>query len=368
MKSIFEKNKVSLAMLAYFVDVLAGFASVMLLSTWAAFESGLMADAASGIGLDKTPTALFISSLPFHFYTYFGLLLTFIVAVSGKWFSFKLDNKQFKMSSAIKTSNNAHFKHVLIPILTLLGTSVISLFLFGYLAIKNNDTIENTLVNIIGNAPTIDILFGATILSIIVTIILFSKDKVLSLKDMGKSFNKGIKGMISVGFVIMFANGLSLISNEIGTGIYIADILKSFISVGLLPAIIFLIAFLISVSTGFSWSSMAVVMPIAYQLSHSFSKPEFIPVVSAAVITGAIFGAQMIPYSDKTVMSGAACGMNPIYHVKTQILQVLLVGISALGSFVMIGYDFSLVVAFGIPAGFIIIIHLFFAKATKQSS
>ncbi|MFA8299070.1 MAG: Na+/H+ antiporter NhaC family protein [Hyphomicrobiales bacterium] len=366
MKSINLKNKVSPAFLAYMVDVLATMASVMLISTWASYEGDVMMKAGQGVGVEKSLSTFFLESLPYHMYTYLGIFLTLIAAYTGKWFGGSVDRQNFvKKVNANEGAEQLHTKlkasHVLVPVLSLLGLAIIGMFAIGITTlIKEGEPI--TLINILGNAPTIDILIGSTIIALILAYTLLRKDGIIGTTSSVKNFAVGVKDMIEVGLVIFFATGLSAISDALGTGEFIANGITPYLSPEILPALIFLISMLITVATGFSWSSMAIVMPIAFQLSSGFESMHLIPILSAAVISGAVSGEHVIPFSEKAVMSSAACGIPSVYHIKTMMFQTMTVLTSAFIGFLLIGYGFPLVVSYLIPIGLIVGSHLLFAK------
>ncbi len=366
MKPVLKRYNVTPALLAYMVDIIAGFASVMLISTWAAYEGSLMIDAANIVGIKSTTTQLFLGSLPYHIYTFLAIALAFLVAYTGRWFGSRLETKEIEeKNSAKKIDSNASFYHVLAPIMLLVFLAVSGLFVTGYFAVASDPKLEPTLINILGNAPTIDVLVFATVASIALAVALILKDRVLPASRIRKSFVRGLKEMLPIGAVIMLASSLASVSADLGTGLYITDLLKGFITPSILPALIYIIAALITVATGFSWSSMAIVMPVAYQLAMAQHNPAMIPVVSAAVISGAITGAQIAPYSDKTVMTAAACGLSPLYHAKTQLFQVLLVALTSAVLYVAYGYGLPISLCYA--AGLIIILFAHFTLSPKRN-
>ncbi len=358
MRSISDRHQVSRAMLAYLIDVLAALSSVMVISTWVAFESSLMLDAARPLGIERSGLSLFLASFPYHIYTFLAIFLTFLVAWSGRWFSHRLDPP---IRQPIKgpeiMGQGARSIHVVAPIATLVFSAGIGLFLSGYL-IAGSSGAAITITDILGNAPVMEVLLLATLLAIGVSILMLRRSKVLPGASIRVNFFRGMRAMIPAGMVIILANGLAAVSEKLGTGNFISASLGDMVSPVLLPAFIYLIAALITMATGFSWSSMAIVMPIAYQMAMEQSGLPMIPVVSGAVICGAITGAQLIPYSDKTVMTAAACGISPIVHVKTQIPQVAVVAIVSIGGYLALGYGYPLAVVYAGGIGIILIAHL----------
>jgi len=369
MKNINVKNKVSLAFLAYKVDVLATMASVMLISTWASYEGSVMLDSGEDLGMDKSMTTFFLDSIPYHFYTFLAIALTLLVAYTGKWFGYKIDKQNFvgRINGAEEIHDRLRSYHVLAPVLSLLGLAIVGLFVIGtFFLVQEEKAI--TLINILGAAPTIDILVGATIIALIVAYVLFKKDRLIRPLIAFRNIAQGTKEMLEVALVIIFATGLSAVSETLGTGDYISNSIITYIRPELIPALIFLISMLVTVATGFSWSSMAIVMPIAYQLCAGFEVMYFIPVVSAAVITGAVSGEHVIPFSEKAIMSSTACGIPSVYHVKTMSFQTITVIVAAFVGFLLLGYGWPLYVAYLIPLTFIIVLHFVFAGKIKPEA
>ena len=174
--------------------------------------------------------------------------------------------------------------------------------------------------------------------------------------------------MVDVSLVIFMATGLAAVSSDLETGRYISDSLSSYITPQILPAVIFVIAMLITVATGFSWSSMAIVMPIAYQMTVVADVSDMIPVISAAVISGAVSGEHMIPYSEKCVMTSAACKISPVYHIRTQILQTVTAFSAGIISFLLIGHHQPLWLAFLAGLVFILFMHKTFARKSVMKT
>lgn len=365
MREVNVRNKVTPAMLAYIVDVVAIMASIMIISTWASFEGSVMAEAGKEIGVEKSISLFFIESIPYHFYTIAAIFLTFLVAYSGKWFGYKLDKQPLpKISGSLNINEKVRLYHVLGPLLTLLGFAITSMLVVGtWVLLDNNEPI--TLINILGSAPSVDLLIISTVIAIATSIILVKKDNLLSYKLVGKNILVGGKGMVGVSLVILLATGLSAVSETLGTGVYITDAVSGFISPEILPFIIFAISMLITVATGFSWSSMAIVMPIAYQMAMANGMLEALPIISAAVITGAVSGEHMIPFSEKAVMSAAATKLEPMYHVKTMFFQTITAFVAAGAGYVLLGNHFPYWLSVLIPLVFITLIHFILAKKNK---
>jgi Na+/H+ antiporter NhaC len=79
-------------------------------------------------------------------------------------------------------------------------------------------------------------------------------------------------------------------------------------------------------------------VPIAFEMvAKGGGSSSMFGIVSGAVISGAIAGGLIIPFSDTSVMTAAACGISPMAHAQTQLPQVLLVSLIAALGYLLLG-------------------------------
>jgi Na+/H+ antiporter NhaC len=371
MRSMAKVHKISPALLTYLVDRTATFVSVMVVSTWAAFESSLMSAAGSTIGVHKSATEFFFGSLPYHASTYFGLLLVMLTAWQGKWLGAHLDfgDDSVKAQTIEQTQNSSSGKlsYILVPMGLLISLTFGGLIFSGIYNYTVSKT-PKTLIALLGEIPTVEILLIGSLISFIAALVVVLKNKALDLKSTFKFSLAGFKDMVSPCMVIILAKGLAEASTVLGVGSYISQQLSLVLSPQWIPVTIFVISLLITIATGFSWSSMAIVMPIAFKLTADNNLLQFIPVVSGAVISGAISGGLMVPYSDTTVLSSAAFGISPIYHAKTQLIQTMVSSLCAILFFALIGFSYPFWIATLASIALIVLIQALFAKESKISN
>ena len=124
--------------------------------------------------------------------------------------------------------------------------------------------------------------------------------------------------------------------NELGTADYLVSLLGDTMPSVLLPTVIFLLGAIISFSTGTSYGTMGILMPLAIPLATAMrpEDPQFVIMSAGAVLTGAIFGDHSSPISDTTILSSMGAGSNLLDHVKTQIPYAVSVG----GISILFGY------------------------------
>ncbi|MBP7635090.1 hypothetical protein KBA41_13045 [Candidatus Ozemobacteraceae bacterium] len=359
MRTMCPKHRISPALLAYIVDQTAVVVSVVLISTWAGFEASLLVSSAEPLGVKLGSSALFLGSFPYHAVTFFGIFLAGLTAWSGRWIGSHLDDGSSASSeqTLIQSKDETRLRHLLVPLGSLVILAILGLIGFTIKNAFNSWNDGLTLISVFSDLPTVDILNTSVMISILSAIILFRRDSVLDWADIRRGMFKGVKSMVSTGLVILLAKGLSAVSTDLGTGVWLTSLLGEKLSPAMVPVATMFISFLITVATGFSWSSMAIVMPIGFQMAITTGGESFIPIVAGAVISGSIAGGLMIPYSDTTVITAAGFGISPLYHAKTQALQILpLVPVAAM-SLWFLGSGWGVLASYILPGLVLFAIH-----------
>jgi len=128
---------------------------------------------------------------------------------------------------------------------------------------------------------------------------------------------------------------LSDVTAALNTASYLVTLLAGSLPVELIPAIAFVLAAITAFTTGTSWGTMAILMPLIIPLSwavmvvHGIADPSGMHIMYSAiacVLAGAVWGDHCSPISDTTVLSSIASGCNHIEHVRTQLPYAMLVG------------------------------------------
>ena len=105
---------------------------------------------------------------------------------------------------------------------------------------------------------------------------------------------------------------------------------------GWLPAVTFLLGAVISFSTGTSWGTMAILMPLVIPVAVGMpdgADTILVPTIGA-VLAGAVFGDHCSPISDTTIVSAVSSDCDPMAHVRTQMPYALM----AAAITVLLGY------------------------------
>lgn len=177
--------------------------------------------------------------------------------------------------------------------------------------------------------------FYSVIVTIFFSYFLYIFTGAMNHKKFFESFYEGINSMVPIVLILVFAFAIGVVIKELDTGNYIASVASGAINPIFIPMIIFIISGIIAFSTGTSWGTFSIMMPIAITVAASVDVNIILAV--AAVISGGIFGDHCSPISDTTIISSMAAGCNHIDHVNTQLPYALLGGFIAAILFLIAG-------------------------------
>jgi Na+/H+ antiporter NhaC len=146
---------------------------------------------------------------------------------------------------------------------------------------------------------------------------------------------KGAGGLVPLALILLLSLALKDVASALGTGPYVAQVTS-----GLLPPVVFLpLVFLVSAgiafSTGTSWGTFGIMLPIAVPAAATLGLP-LAPFVAAS-LSGGIFGDHCSPISDTTIISSMAAATDHIDHVRTQLPYALTGGAIATVCFALLG-------------------------------
>jgi tetracycline resistance efflux pump len=99
--------------------------------------------------------------------------------------------------------------------------------------------------------------------------------------------------------------------------------------------LVFLVSGGIAFSTGTSWGTFAIMLPIAVPAAEALGLP-LAPFVAAS-LAGGVFGDHCSPISDTTIISSMASATDHIDHVRTQLPYALIGGGIAAVAFGILG-------------------------------
>ncbi len=319
---IFEKFKISREKLAYICDTTSSPICILIpLNAWGAYVVSLLAKEKL-----SDPVSLFLSTIPLNFYAILSVLFVGFISFSFKDFgSMKKAEKRSLESgktigdgatpmiadevSSIKPKKGIPHKslNMIIPISVMIIMMPLSLLISG-----NGDLTAGS-----GSTSVL----WSVLTAIIIAGLISSIRKLLSLKEIMDLTLKGISGLVPLAILMVFAFAIGDTCRTLGTGPYVASLSKEFLIPQLIAPIIFITAAFISFSTGTSWGTFAIMIPIA--VPTALYADVSLPLSLAAVLSGSVFGDHCSPISDTTIVSSMASACDHIDHVRTQLPYAL---------------------------------------------
>ena len=339
-RPIFDKLKLSREKLAYLADSTSSPASILIpFNAWGAFIMSLLI----AQGFDKPLNALF-SAFVFNFYPMLAIGLVVYIILTGKDFGLmkkaelraKNEGKVIADGSTPMISDDVlviepedtvtpKARNMIIPISVMVLMMPAMLIYTGWGGIENYDQSIFTLIfEAIGNGSGSEAVLYAVTGALLVAFIMYWITGVIKPNEMLDLGLKGMSGMLNMALLMVFAFAIGNLCNELGTGLYVADVTKSWLSPSLVPAVIFITSSFIAFSTGTSWGTFAIMIAIAVPMAQSLETNVYLAI--AAALGGGVFGDHCSPISDTTIISSMASASDHIDHVKTQLPYALLAG------------------------------------------
>ena len=355
MKPVTDEHKVSRAKLAYLIDATAAPVCIIApISSWAAAVSGFV-EGEDGF-------SIFIRAIPYNFYAILTILMMVSLvlmnvdfgpmksheanALKGDLFSMGEKNTGKEAGPANPKGKVAD---LLIPIVTLIICCVIGMIYTGgffegagfVAAFSNSDA-------------SVGLALGS-ICAIIITIIIYLIRRVLSFQECMECLPNGFKAMVPAILILTFAWTLKAMTDSLGAAVFVADIMNQSAGslMNFLPAIIFLVGCFLAFSTGTSWGTFGILIPIVVAV-FAESNPQLMIISISACMAGAVCGDHCSPISDTTIMASAGAQCNHVNHVSTQLPYAVLAAAVSFVTYIVAGFTQSAWIS--LPTGVILML------------
>lgn len=341
MREITDEFKVSRAMLAYIIDSTAAPVCIIApISSWAAAVSGYT----SGDGFQ-----LFLNTIPFNLYAL--LTIVMVCYVIGSEFHFGKMKKHelaaqngdvcfgddsYQTNEEISYNQKGKVLDLILPVIVLIMSCIIGMiYTGGFFDGKD-------LITAFSQCDASRGLVYGTFVTLIFVFILYIPRKIISYNEFVECIPEGFKAMVPSILILVLAWSLGdLVSNQLQAGAFVYNTLQSAsISTAILPACLFIVGAGLSFSTGTSWGTFGILIPMATSL---FPEGSTMLVISiASILAGAVCGDHISPISDTTIMASTGAKCNHLYHVTTQIPYALVVASACFIGYLVAGFTQNL--------------------------
>lgn len=336
-RPLFDKMRISREKLSYIIDATCAPKQLLIpINAWGAYIVGLLI--AQEVA---NPIGLLLNSLVLNFYSITAIIVVIIVILfdwnigpmkqaeervrtTGKLLrdgAVPLISNEVAMVQA-KPGVPERAINMILPIVAMIATVPYVLWLTG----------DGDLLSGSGSQA---VLWGV-IVGIGLAGIMYSAQRIMNLTELTDNLMKGIQGLIPLVIVLALAFGISATQRALGTGVYLAQAAESTINVGFIPVIVFVLACIMAFSTGTSWGTFAIMIPIVIPMTTTLDVNA--PLLLAAALGGGIFGDHCSPISDSTIVASMAAATDHIDHVRSQIPYALVAAAVAMALFGIFGF------------------------------
>jgi len=320
-RPLFDRFRLPREKLAYLCDATAAPVCVLFpLNAYGAVILGILGS--QGV---EAPMTLFLTSIPFNFYCLITIGLALVIAISGR---------DWGPMARAETRARETGQLVAAGATPLVSDDVMSLTpMEGVLPRARNMIVPTAsllamvaggLILTDGDASTA--IFWGMSFAVFVASAMYVGQKIFTVQEAIDTTMRGIGGLIPVIVLIVLAFALGSVSRELHAGEFLAGLASDFLHPIWLPALLFLIAGIASFSTGTSWGTFAIVLPIGLSVGTTLGLDPRLMV--GAVVGGSIFGDHCSPISDTTIVASLAAGSDHIDHVNTQLPYALVTGLA----------------------------------------
>ena len=339
MRPVTDSHNISRGKLSFIIDATAApVCMIAPISSWAAAVSAYAPEGTSGL-------KMFVSAIPFNFYSILTLIFVVMLAVMGFDYG-KMAGVEFKAQNgdlgAIEAdeekdnaSENGRVIDLILPIVVLIVACVIALIYNGGFFDSGSEYYLDFIGSFGNTNATVGLPWGS-IIALIFTIVYLMCRKAITFKEAMDSIPKGFIAMVPAILILTFATSLKNMTSLLGSDVFVDNLLSNAGSLTVfLPAIIFIVACIIAFSTGTSWGTFGILIPIVLAVFPAGTVLGTIGM--SACLAGAVCGDHCSPISDTTIMASAGAQCNHVEHVQTQLPYVITVAAVSFVSFILAG-------------------------------
>ncbi|MGI5893964.1 MAG: Na+/H+ antiporter NhaC family protein [Candidatus Merdivicinus sp.] len=379
MKPVTDKYRISRAKLAYIIDATAAPVCIIApISSWAAAVGSNLQEAG---GFDSTMSA-FVSSIPYNLYALLSIGLVIFLCISNYDFGpmrhLQETAEQTGNVGAIDTDQEQELPEtkgrvydLIVPVLALIIFSILAMLYTGGLFTGETSNLADAFGNCDSAASLVLGGFGG----LLVAFLFLIPRKVIGFRAFMDCIGEGVKAMVPACIILTLAWTISGVCRDmLGTGIFVGEFVESMkISLYIVPAIVFVVAALLSFSTGTAWGTFGILIPIVLTVMESMAGTPILTVALAATLAGSVFGDHCSPISDTTILSSTGAGCDHIQHVSSQMPYALITAIASFCGYVAAGLSkgnvfITLGTAIVVLIVMIIILHSVSAPRKKSSA
>jgi Na+/H+ antiporter NhaC len=308
-RGLFDRFGMSRARLAYIIDsTSAPICILILLNGWGAYILALL----SQYEFEQSTAQVLWGTVTLNFYALVTLLIVFMTSWTGRVFGpmARSEAKVHDEETAELEVEPSHPSFMVVPLLVMITAMV------GFMYWTGNGVLAE-------GSGSKSVLYAVSLACFVAYLMMLASRRFTHIELVKTGFD-GMAELLPLVTIVLFSLALGASLRDLGTGAFIAGLAGDFLPLFLIVPMLFLAGALISFSTGTSWGTFAILIPIGMPLAASLGLPPSL--VLAAILGGGVFGDHCSPISDTTAVSAIASGCDLLEHVKTQLPYALTAG------------------------------------------
>ncbi|MFN7141749.1 MAG: Na+/H+ antiporter NhaC family protein, partial [Limisphaerales bacterium] len=309
-RPLFDRLKISREKLAYICDSTSAPVCMMLpFNGWGAVIIGLLAtQAAAGHLGDKGPLGVFLPAMALNFYAIISLLFVLIACL----FDFHIgpmkqaekrareEGKLLRdgavpvvdesvIAMPTKTGAKPRLRNMLLPLMSMVLMTIAGIAITGINGVRAENIANPTFMDYLNQASGSTAVLWGILFAVVLAIVMLLAQRIFTMHEATELLFKGAGGLVPLAAIMVFAFAIGATCNKLGTGPFVASVAKPYLTPALIAPIVFVVSCLIAFSTGTSWGTFAIMMPLAVPLAAAYNlegTAVSIPLVVSAVLGG----------------------------------------------------------------------------------
>ena len=329
MRPVTDRHQVSRAKLAYLIDATAAPICIIApVSSWAAAVTSSVPK-----GSDINGFNMFLQTIPYNFYAITTLSMMLLLTIMKFDFgSMKVHEDNANKGDLFTTAArpygddddnsdkpNGAVIDLVLPVIVLIICCIIGMIYSG------GFFTGESFVDAFAGADAPKGLVLGSIATFFFTFCFYMVRNVMTFKEFTECIPAGFRAMVAPIMILTMAWTLSGMTGLLGAKFYVHDLVAN--SAGILkmflPTIIFVVAMFLAFSTGTSWGTFSILIPVVCNVFGSGDTYEMLIISIAACLSGAVCGDHCSPISDTTIMASAGAHSDHVNHVSTQLPYAL---------------------------------------------
>ncbi len=309
-RGLFDKYNMSRARLAYIIDSTSAPISILILfNAWGALVLQLL----EGYELEQSSVAILWGTVPLNFYALVTMAIIFYTVFTTRVHG---PMKDSEAKAEVAATDHTHeypptkARFMVLPLATMVLGMIAFMFWTGDGVLSRGSGSKS-------------VLYATALACLVAYVMMLMSRKFSHIKLVEIGF-RGMGELLPLVTIVLLSLALGASLKQLGTGVFIAGLVGDHLPMVLVVPMLFLAGAMMSFTTGTSWGTFAILIPLAVPLIQVLGLPPSLAL--SAILGGGVFGDHCSPISDTTAVSAIASGCDLLEHVKTQLPYALTAG------------------------------------------